>query len=624
MLTSQADIPAKCPRDVSKPAFGATSHHTASSTDPSTWASYETAVANRGGLDVLGFVFAEGGGLTGVDFDHCIHEGVPEPWARATVEKLGSYAEVSVSGDGYHVILRGTLKGSRHVFNRDGERCKVEVYSAGRYFTVSENHVPATPTELCDRQAELDELEHELFGAKREASATVSAPSSSSFTSTYHPTWQVWAEAIRVKPVIGELRGGELGGCPSPSEAVGKLIFELAWFTKDRAQIEAMFQDSGLYGDGEGQWDERKWARLGAKEIGDALDAQTGKYYDWFSVDHPVKSSASANGVAPADPEKPFGITAREFASRVPEKVEWIWEPYIARGDLVEFDGKAKQSGKSTLIWHLVRAIETSADYLGGATTKGDVVVLSEMAGSSLREQLKDAGILGSEHLHLVLYNEWSNEPWESIAARAIAKCKQVGALLLVIDTLPKWSKIRGSEGNDEGHWLERMEHLEVLHGGSTAVVALCHDRKSGGAVGESGAGNTARTGAMDTVIRLSRIDGSEASRQRRLEAIGRHPDAPESRIISLTTAGYVVLGDKPDALRTWVGNEIREAMADGEPWTVRGLTTATDGKDTTVRRALDWLIDHGIVHKTPGSPREGATYRLVQVTTGAPPAVVT
>jgi hypothetical protein len=46
------------------------------------------------------------------------------------------------------------------------------------------------------------------------------------------------------------------------------------------------------------------------------------------------------------------------------------------------------------------------------------------------------------------------------------------------------------------------------------------------------------------------------------LEAIGRHPDAPELRIISLTTGGYVVLGDKPDALRTWLGNEIREVMA--------------------------------------------------------------
>lgn len=115
--------------------------------------------------------------------------------------------------------------------------------------------------------------------------------------------------------------------------------------------------------------------------------------------------------------------------------------------------------------------------------------------------------------------------------------------MLLVIDTLPKWAKIRENQGNSEGEWLERMQALESLHGSGTAVIALCHDRKSGGAVAESGAGSTARVGAMDTALRLSRIDGGDNSRNRKLEALGRHPDSPEQQIISLTGSGYVTGG---------------------------------------------------------------------------------
>ncbi len=320
--------------------------------------------------------------------------------------------------------------------------------------------------------------------------------------------------------------------------------------------------------------------------------------------------------VKPAAPKpKPFGVPVREWAAQAPEAVEWVWQQYIARGDLVELDGAAKRSGKSTLIWHLVKAMETGADYLGWATARGHVVVLSEMAGSSLREQLEAAGILGAENLTLVLYNEWSSEPWEDIAARAIAKCQEVDAALLVIDTLPKWAKIRGDQGNSEGAWLERMQELEPLHGSQTAVALLCHDRKSGGAVAESGAGSTARVGAMDTVLRLSRIDGGDNSRNRKLEALGQHTDTPEQQVISLTPNGYVTLGSEPAAVKQWLGNEIREVMANGEPWTFPELKKATDGADSTVRRALEWLVDANLIFKIPGANQnKPATYKLVPV----------
>jgi AAA domain len=427
------------------------------------------------------------------------------------------------------------------------------------------------------------------------------------------------ARAAKNGAAISALLAGDIAGYPSPSEAVAGLLYHLAfWTQKDTGQMRRIFEGSGL----RALWAD-KWDRLGDSEISKAIAGVPETYsppVPVFKRGPGVASSAAGPPVASAgqetaeQPERPFGIPVREWAAQVPEVVEWVWGGYIARGDLVELDGAAKRSGKSTLIWHLVKAMETGADYLGGATARGHVVVLSEMAGSSLREQLEAAGIIDADNLTLVLYNEWSGEPWESIADRAIAACVEHSAVLLVIDTLPKWAKIRENQGNSEGEWLARMQALEPLHGSQTAVALLCHDRKSGGAVAESGAGSTARVGAMDTVLRLSRIDGGDNSRNRKLEALGRHPDSPEQQIISLTPDGYITLGTEPAAVKQWVGNEVREIMENGEPWTARQLRTSTDGSEGTVRRALEWLIDHDLVRKTPGATRTAtATYRLGQ-----------
>ena len=93
----------------------------ASSTDPSTWAGFEAVriTHNKGGFSGIGFVFADDGPFCGVDFDHVrdAETGAWDPEAKAAIRELGSYAELSPSGTGAHVILRvrdkSGLKGLR-------------------------------------------------------------------------------------------------------------------------------------------------------------------------------------------------------------------------------------------------------------------------------------------------------------------------------------------------------------------------------------------------------------------------------------------------------------------------------------------------------------------------------
>jgi len=102
----------------------------ADSTDSETWRSFEDAVADGRGL---GFVFTSGDPYTGVDLDKCRdpETGVVESWATEIVASFGegAYAEVSQSGTGVHIIVRGKAPNKK--------AGQVEAYSIERFFAMT-------------------------------------------------------------------------------------------------------------------------------------------------------------------------------------------------------------------------------------------------------------------------------------------------------------------------------------------------------------------------------------------------------------------------------------------------------------------------------------------------------
>ena len=110
----------------------------ASSTDPRSWAPFWKAADAAG--DDAGIGFALGDGWLGVDFDDVADASAPNGMADWVWEWLithHGYAEWSVSGTGIHVIARDTVLPSWSA-NRRGN---LEIYSSGRYFTVSGNAI---------------------------------------------------------------------------------------------------------------------------------------------------------------------------------------------------------------------------------------------------------------------------------------------------------------------------------------------------------------------------------------------------------------------------------------------------------------------------------------------------
>jgi putative DNA primase/helicase len=108
--------------------------------DMRTWASFDDALDafQEGGYSGIGFVFSSGDRYTGLDLDNSRdpETGVIEPWAEQTISALGGYAEVSPSGRGVHIIVRGELpQRARHKREQNGR--KIEAYSLRRFFTIT-------------------------------------------------------------------------------------------------------------------------------------------------------------------------------------------------------------------------------------------------------------------------------------------------------------------------------------------------------------------------------------------------------------------------------------------------------------------------------------------------------
>jgi putative DNA primase/helicase len=115
-----------------KVPYSARSGRRASSTDLLTWSTFQEALEayENGDFAGLGFVFSSADPYTGIDIDRCVDDdGKIALWALEIVRYFNSYTELSASGSGLHIIVRGEVPNRR--------KGDVEVYSSKRFFTVT-------------------------------------------------------------------------------------------------------------------------------------------------------------------------------------------------------------------------------------------------------------------------------------------------------------------------------------------------------------------------------------------------------------------------------------------------------------------------------------------------------
>ena len=149
-----------------KVPYNARTRKMASSTDPTTWSTFEDAYvayqSRTNGFSGLGYVFSVDDPYIGIDLDKCrdAATGVTEEWASSYIKLLNSYTELSPSGTGYHIFVRATTTLDRH------KKDAIEIYNKDRYFTITGKHLDGTPLTIEERDDELQKLYTLVFPAQ--------------------------------------------------------------------------------------------------------------------------------------------------------------------------------------------------------------------------------------------------------------------------------------------------------------------------------------------------------------------------------------------------------------------------------------------------------------------------
>jgi primase-polymerase (primpol)-like protein len=248
---------------VAKPPYDPQSGRLASSSNPTTWASFDEALAAFENADYDGIGLQLGPPFVGIDLDHCRdpETGVINDDATAIIGDLNSYTEVSPSGRGVHILVIGILP-------RGGRRTKsIELYDRDRYFTVTGRHVTGTPLTIEARNPQLTALHKRLFSAVEPPRAVEPVATQSQASKKSHASASLADEELLTKMKAANngswferlWDGDWQDEYPSQSEADLAMCANLAFWTgKDPGRMDSLFRQSKLF---RPKWDEQRGSR---------------------------------------------------------------------------------------------------------------------------------------------------------------------------------------------------------------------------------------------------------------------------------------------------------------------------------------------------------------------------
>ncbi|NLB00625.1 MAG: hypothetical protein GX837_06645 [Methanomicrobiales archaeon] len=304
----------------------------ASSTDPATWVSFEAAVQAEQFYSGIGFVL--GDGWLGLDADH-VRDPDTGAWVPGILDEIRSvqsYAEVSPSGSGAHVITYGT---------KPGDRCRAkgevwEMYEDGRYFTVTGDHIPGTPDEVHEPAPGSLEAIYEKIGRSKTELAPGDRPAPRPAT-TPDLTDEEVVEKCRNAANAAKFNAlwrGDTAGYASGSEADLALCNILAFYTQDPAQLERLVRQSGLYRE---KWDRTDYV---IRTISAALQAcretwSPGRRDQLKTHIEQKKEDGAKPGEKPERPEDLGALPPREIFSSIHPKTGTVSLSYIAIADWI-------------------------------------------------------------------------------------------------------------------------------------------------------------------------------------------------------------------------------------------------------------------------------------------------
>lgn len=608
-----------------KPPYSAHTNTKADVTLTENYSSFDEALTaqRRMKADGIGFALVIGGEITFIDLDHCrdIETGAIDPWARAIVRRFhDAYVETSPSGTGLHIIVKGTLpnvNGIKRPVGVDGAHPKaaIEMYSGGRYATITGNVIDDGHRFPGDAQAEINELFAEL-NPEPEPKPQPALHLVSTLPIDITNRLNVARSAINGSAFVALYDHGDISAYNGDqSSADLALCSHLGFYLEYRPDlIDLAFRNSPLM---RPKWDEvhrHDRATYGQMTIEKIVTTRGEAYAPRNPIDTlpttTSKDSLVGEDVVPTKEIRDRFMTAAELCALVPEDPDWVARPYVVVGGVTELTGQIK-SGKSTLLGYLAKRLVEGGDFLGIPTSPGPVVYLTEQTPTTFREILERSALTESNDLHILTWHDVRADAWPLVVTEAICKAKREGARVLIVDTLPQFAGLRGDTENNAGDALTAILPVQAAAQDGLAVIIVRHDRKTGGEVGSSSRGSSAFGGAVDIILQLKKAEGNARPTLRVLSALSRFDDTPVEITIERQDGEFILLEPKQAFERTRIKAFITDMAARQERY-AQSLddiwAEIPNAKRSSVNDALKELVTEGILQRI-GSGTRGKPY---------------
>jgi DNA-binding transcriptional ArsR family regulator len=603
------------------------------SNDPATWGTFDKAVshyqAHQGnGIAGIGFVFSPDDPFTGVDLDHALVDGSPRLCARLLLRHLGTYSEVSPSGKGAHVILKGKLPAGG---NRKQFSCGlgIELYDRGRFFTVTGHHLPGTPTAVENRQAELEALHRKIFfGAQVDPRSEGPRPGPSPTLDLSDRELIEKASAARNGEKFSRLWAGDWEGAGYPSQSEGDLGLAMSlafWTGGDPERIDRLFRQSGLYRE---KWDRPDYRE---KTIGKAL-AQTTEFYtpgkgtasgagqnrDGDQTAHEREKAPGGNGNGQGAQEAPRPgpqtstirfVTGAELQAIEFKEPAWVVPGILPEG-LCLFSARPKK-GKTW--WSLNISVAKATG--GCALNKQDLrleqgkVLYLALEDKLRRAQKRLKTIMGDAPFpeDLILAETWPRLDKGGLEALRDFLKDHDDCKMVVVDSFAKIKPVRPKNSDPyefDMAWGGLLQSLAQER--QVCILLIYHNRKSEGEDPlDDVIGSTGLTGAVDAVLILRRGRGQADGT---LLVTGRDVEEQELALKFHPGEGlWELIGPAAECAISQERKEILLILSEAGPKTLAQLAKILNKKYDAVRMILARMKDAGLVRM-----KESGEYQIV------------
>ncbi len=303
-------------------------------------------------------------------------------------------------------------------------------------------------------------------------------------------------------------------------------------------------------------------------------------------------------------------VSARSIAESEPEEPDSVIEQIAIKGAITLFSAKIKV-GKTTFLGASLYAILHDESIIGLRTQRARILYCTEEGRKTFRAFLKRTGLDGEDDLEVLFLGSVQREiTWPVVVKNVLGHALSINADVVIFDTLTRWAHVKPEQENDAGAAAAAMEPLELLRAANLCVIAVFHDRKSGGDVSDSTRGSSAFGGSADVLLNLVHSGTNGHTNRRVLSSLGRFDD-PAIWTIDWEDGAYILRAEGEDQRveRDDMQQTIQSHLMMGQH-TNDELKAAlgVSPKDQTYRRALDELMALGKVERS-GMGKRGSPF---------------